>query len=205
MATEMTKVYARKKKYREFFNDSTCRFPVIPAVKNDEWLESAINTECEIVYVLYGNICTIPKLVKKLKDAGKMVIVHVDLITGLASKDVCVDYIRDFTEADGIISTKAHMIKRGNEVGLFTIQRFFMIDQLTYDNVKKNVRDTDPDVVEIMPAGLEKMIRYALEEVEGKPLVASGLVLDKTDVTKALGAGAIAVTTTNRTVWNPDF
>lgn len=205
MDTSRANAYARKKEYREFFNDSTCRFPVIPAVKNDEWLDSAIKTECEIVYVLYGNICTIPRIVKRLKNAGKMVIVHVDLITGLAPKDICVDYIREFTEADGIISTKAHMIKRGNEVGLFTIQRFFMIDQLTYDNVKRNVRDTDPDVVEIMPAGLEKMIRYAIDEVDGKPLVASGLVLDKSDVTGALGAGAIAVTTTNRNVWNPDF
>ena len=76
-----------------------------------------------------------------------------------------------------------------------------MIDQLTYDNIKRNVRDTDPDVVEMMPAGLEKMIRYAIEEVEGKPLIASGLVLDKGDVTKALAAGAIAVSTTNRKVW----
>ena len=53
----------------------------------------------------------------------------------------------------------------------------------------------------MMPAGLEKMIRYAIEEVEDKPLIASGLVLDQSDVTKALAAGAIAVSTTNRKVW----
>ena len=192
----------RKKEARKFFYESTGRYPVIPAVKNDEWLESAIKSDREIVYVLYGNICTIQEIVRKVKSAGKMVIVHVDLISGLASKDICVDFIRQFTEADGIISTKAHMIKRANEVGLFTIQRFFMIDQLTYDNIKKNVRDTDPVVVEMMPAGLEKMIKFALEEVEGKPLVASGLVLDKSDVTGALSAGAIAVSTTNRPMWD---
>ncbi len=191
----------RKKELREYFYDSTGRYPVIPGVKNDEWLESAIKSDREIVYVLYGNICNIQDIVRKLKAAGKFVVVHIDLITGLSSKDICVDFIKKFTEADGIISTKAHLIKRANEVGLFTIQRFFMIDQLTYDNIKRNVRDTDPDVVEMMPAGLEKMIRYAIEEVEGKPLIASGLVLDKGDVTKALAAGAIAVSTTNRKVW----
>ena len=191
----------RKKELREYFYDSTGRYPVIPGVKNDEWLESAIKSDREIVYVLYGNICNIQDIVRKLKAAGKFVVVHIDLITGLSSKDICVDFIKKFTEADGIISTKAHLIKRANEVGLFTIQRFFMIDQLTYDNIKRNVRDTDPDVVEMMPAGLEKMIRYAIEEVESKPLIASGLVLDQSDVTKALAAGAIAVSTTNRKVW----
>ena len=191
----------RKKELREYFYDSTGRYPVIPGVKNDEWLDSAIKSDREIVYVLYGNICNIQDIVRKLKAAGKFVVVHIDLITGLSSKDICVDFIKKFTEADGIISTKAHLIKRANEVGLFTIQRFFMIDQLTYDNIKRNVRDTDPDVVEMMPAGLEKMIRYAIEEVEGKPLIASGLVLDQSDVTKALAAGAIAVSTTNRKVW----
>ena len=191
----------RKKELREYFYDSTGRYPVIPGVKNDEWLESAIKSDREIVYVLYGNICNIQDIVSKLKAAGKFVVVHIDLINGLSSKDICVDFIKKFTEADGIISTKAHLIKRANEVGLFTIQRFFMIDQLTYDNIKRNVRDTDPDVVEMMPAGLEKMIRYAIEEVEGKPLIASGLVLDQSDVTKALAAGAIAVSTTNRKVW----
>ena len=191
----------RKKELREYFYDSTGRYPVIPGVKNDEWLDSAIKSDREIVYVLYGNICNIQDIVSKLKAAGKFVVVHIDLINGLSSKDICVDFIKKFTEADGIISTKAHLIKRANEVGLFTIQRFFMIDQLTYDNIKRNVRDTDPDVVEMMPAGLEKMIRYAIEEVEGKPLIASGLVLDKSDVTKALAAGAIAVSTTNRKVW----
>lgn len=192
----------RKKELRDFFYDCTGEYPVIPGVKNDEWLESAVRSDREIVYVLYGNICNIRDIVARLKAAGKFVLVHIDLITGLAPKDICVDFIRKFTEADGIISTKAHLIKRANEIGLFTVQRFFMIDQLTYDNVKRNVRDTDPDVVEMMPAGLEKMIRYAVEEVEGRPLIASGLVLDKSDVTKALAAGAIAVSTTNREMWN---
>ena len=64
-----------------------------------------------------------------------------------------------------------------------------------------HVKDTKPDVVEMLPAGLDKMIRYAVEQVEGKPLVASGLVLDEDDVRRALSAGAIAISTTNLEVW----
>lgn len=190
-----------KKEFLNFFYDSTERCPVIAAIKSDDWLEKSKVSVCEIVYILYGNICTISDIVHQVKAAGKVAIVHIDLISGLASKEISVDFIQKFTEADGIISTKPHLIKRANELGLFTIQRFFMLDTITYNNIKKHVRDSQPDVVEMMPAGLEKMIRYALEEVEGKPLVASGLVLDESDVRSALSAGAIAVSTTNLEVW----
>ena len=41
-----------------------------------------------------------------------------------------------------------------------------------------------------------------LTAVANKPIIAGGLILDKEDVTGALGAGAIAVSTTNPIVWS---
>lgn len=184
----------------DFFMESTERSPVIAGIKNEKWLMDCKTSDCEIVYVLYGDICNIADIVKEIKDAGKMAIVHIELINGFSTKEICVDFIKKYTQADGIISTKPHLIKRANELGLFTVQRFFMLDAITYVNVKKNVRANNPDVVELMPAGTTKMIRYVLEEVS-KPIVASGLVLDEEDVMGALKAGAIAVSTTNQEVW----
>ena len=45
----------------------------------------------------------------------------------------------------------------------------------------KHVKNCNPDVVEFLPAGLPKVIQYLLEEID-KPVVASGLILDKDDV-----------------------
>lgn len=188
-------------KVTDFFMESTERFPIIAGIKNDEWLNACKESECEIVYILYGDICSIADIVDQVKAAGKLAVVHVDLITGLSTKDVCIDFIKKYTRADGIISTKPFLIKRANELGLFTVQRFFMIDAITYANIKKHVKENNPDVVEIMPAGLTKMIRYVLEQVD-KPLVASGLVLDEEDVMGALKAGAIAISTTNKAIWD---
>lgn len=184
----------------DFFMESTERSPIIAGIKNDAWLQACKKTECEIVYILYGDICNIADIVEQVKTAGKMAVVHVDLITGFSTKDICIDFIKKYTTADGIISTKPFLIKRANELGLFTVQRFFMIDAITYANIKKHVKENNPDIVEIMPAGLTKMIRYVLEQVN-KPVVASGLVLDQEDVMGALKAGAIAVSTTNQGIW----
>lgn len=181
--------------------EATEACPVIPAIKNEEWLEACRESECGIAYIIYGDICSIADIVHKVKAAGKKAIVHVDLIVGLSSKEISVDFLQKYTEMDGIISMKPALIKRAKELGIFTIQRFYMMDALTYANVVKHVKNCNPDVVEFLPAGLPKVIKYLLEEID-KPVVASGLVLDKEDVMGALKAGADAVSTTNREVWD---
>lgn len=175
--------------------------PVIPAIKNEEWLEYCKSSECGLAYIIYGDICNIADIVDRVKSMGKKAIVHIDLIAGLSPKEISVDFIRKYTQADGIISMKPTLIKRANELGMFTIQRFYMMDALTYANIVKHVKNCDPNVVEFLPAGLPKVIQYLLEEIR-KPVVASGLILDKDDVIGALKAGALAVSTTNREVWD---
>ena len=106
-----------------------------------------------------------------------------------------VSFVQNFTDIDD------KMIKRANELGLFTIQRFYMMDGLTYANIVKNVKTCNPDVVEFMPAGLSKVMKYLAEQID-KPIVASGLTQDKEDVMGALKAGAYAIATTNVKLWD---
>lgn len=96
---------------------------------------------------------------------------------------------------------KPTLIKHANEIGLFTIQRFFMMDVMTYRNIEKHVKASNPDVVEFMPAALTKVIHYLMEGID-KPVVASGLILDKEDIMGALKTGAVAVSTTKIELWD---
>lgn len=186
---------------KEEFLLATEKCPVIPEIKNDEWLEALPDSESDLVYILYGDICTISDIVDRVKAMGKRAIVHTDLIAGLSAKEISIRFIKKYTKADGIISMKQTLIKRANELGLFTIQRFYMIDGLTYANVAKNVKNSNPDVVEFMPTGLSKLIRYLVELID-KPIIASGLTQDREDIMRALQAGALAIATTNRELWD---
>lgn len=186
---------------KEEFIEATSICPIIPAVKNEEWLEACKQSDCEIVYIVYGDICNIADIVNEIKSVGKKAIVHIDLISGLAPKEISVDFISKYTKADGIVSMKPSLIKRANELGLFTIQRFFMIDFIAYRNIIKHAKTTDPDVVDLLPATLPKVIKYILQEIQ-KPVIASGLILDKDDVISALNSGVLAVSTTNQEIWN---
>lgn len=186
---------------QEYFLEATANCSVIPEVKNEEWLKHIGQSESELVYILYGDICTIAEIVEKVKEVGKRAIVHVDLIVGLSAKEISVDFIKKYTKADGIISMKPGMIKRAKELDLFTIQRFYMMDGFTYANIEKHVKNCNPDVVEFLPAGLYKVMKYLVEKIE-QPVVASGLTQDKEDIIGALKAGAVAVATTNKSLWD---
>lgn len=183
------------------FYDAVEENPVIAAVKDFEGLEKCCNIEeISVVFILFGDVCNIDEIVKKVREKGKIAMVHIDLITGLSSKEVAVDFIKKHTEANGIISTKPVLIKRAKELGLFTILRFFIIDSMAFENVHKQCNQVHPDFIEILPGVMPKIIKK-LCKLSSVPVIAGGLISDKEDVMSALSAGAISVSTTNQDVW----
>lgn len=95
--------------------------PVIAAVKDIDGLNACCaREEIKVVFILFGDICNIGTIVSQIKQADKVAMVHVDLITGLSGKEVAVDFIKNNTLADGIISTKPALIKRARELSLYT-------------------------------------------------------------------------------------
>lgn len=174
--------------------------PIIAAIKDESGLKKCLESEIKIVFVLYGDICNIGKIVEQLKNAGKIVLVHIDLINGLSSREISVNFLKSTTKMDGIISTKPSLIKQAGEVGLFTIMRFFVIDSIAFDSIKKQTEIVHPDMIEILPGVMPKIISKICRQSK-IPLIAGGLISDKEDIVSALDAGAIAISTTNQKVW----
>lgn len=187
---------------REFL-DKIEASPIIAAVKDDEGLNRCLTSDIDIVFVLYGDLCTIPDIVGKIKKAGRCALVHMDLVSGLASKDISLDYIRKFTEADGIITTKSNLIPHAKSLGFYTVLRCFVLDSMALESVEKGSRYgmVQPDVIEILPGILPpKMIRE-FNRISRVPIICGGLIRDKEDVMHALSGGAAAISTTNQDVW----
>ena len=181
--------------------DAIQETPVIAAVKDDDGLQNALQNEnIRVVFILYGDICNISTLVQRIHAAGKFAIVHVDLIAGLASKEVAVDFIRSQTEADGIISTRPMLLRRGRELGLLTVLRVFAIDSKAVSNLGRETEGGMPDVIEILPGTLCKVLRRLSRELP-VPLIAGGLLSDKADVLASLGAGALCVSASDESLW----
>ena len=174
--------------------------PVIAAVKDEEGLVQALESDVSVLFLLYGDILTIRDTTERVREAGKRVFVHLDLIDGLAAREIAADFIARSTSADGVISTKAALTRRARELGLVAIQRIFLLDSMALKNVERHFSRESADLVEVLPGLMPKMIRR-LCDTTGRPIIAGGLITDKEDVTGALGAGAVAVSSTNPAVW----
>ncbi|ADL06606.1 glycerol-3-phosphate responsive antiterminator [Lacrimispora saccharolytica] len=174
--------------------------PVIAAIKDDNGLKRSFESECQVVFILYGNICNISSIVKQIKDHGKNAIVHADLAQGLSSREIAVDFIKQNTYADGIISTKPLLVKRAVELGLVGVQRTFIIDSLAMSTTKKQIDTYHPDLVEIMPGVMPRVLKE-IRAYTDIPIIAGGLISDKKDIMAAFGAGADAISTTKEELW----
>ena len=175
--------------------------PVIAAVKDMDGVKKCCEREeIKIVFILFGDVCSICRIVEELKAHGKVAMVHMDLVSGLSGKEVAVDFIKKNTRADGIISTKPQLIRRAKELGLYAILRMFVIDSMALANVTKQCATMPPDAFEILPGVMPKIIRE-LHNTISIPIIAGGLIADKEDVMNALEAGALAISSTNQKVW----
>ena len=174
--------------------------PVIAAVKDESGLKRCFESECQIVFILYSNTCNIEQIVHQVKAHGKTAIVHVDLTAGLNAKEIAVDFIKQNTHADGIISTKPLLVKRALEQGLLGIQRTFIIDSLAMTTTKKQIDEFHPDLVEVMPGVMPKVLKE-IRAYTDIPIIAGGLISDKKDIMAAFDAGADAISTTKQELW----
>lgn len=175
--------------------------PVIAAITKDEDLKKVLESNVSIVFVLYGNILNIKNICDTLQAHNKIVFVHIDLIDGLKGDQMGVKFIKDNAKPFGIISTKASNIKYAKALGMYTIQRVFVVDTLSFVKGVKNIEDNKPNAIEVMPGIAPKIISKVDERLNCE-IIAGGLIRTKSDVIEALSHGAIAVSTTKYELWS---
>lgn len=173
--------------------------PIIAAVRDDQGLNRSLEADVQTVFVLYGDICNIGTIVQRIKQAGKIAIVHADLINGLSGKEIAADFLHSSTQADGIISTRTNTLQRAKELGMITIFRVFVIDSMALDSLL-GVKNLRPDAIDILPGLMPGIIRK-VRTVTGLPVLTGGLITEKQEVLQALEAGALAISSTSPAVW----
>lgn len=174
--------------------------PVIAAIRNEIDLEKVLSSNVLIVFVLYGSIINLKKICERLKKVGKVIFVHVDLIEGLKGDYTGLLFIKQCAEPDGIITTRATSVKNGKKLGFSVIQRIFAVDSLSLESGIKNIQSVLPDAVEIMPGVASEIIK-SLGKAVRVPIIAGGLIQTKKDIMEAIGAGAMAISTSKQELW----
>lgn len=189
--------HAEKEPFRKMLE----RNRVIPAVKDDAAMKRALHSSHDIIFVLYGDILTLDDHVNAIIRSGKTPFVHLDMVNGLASNPVVLEYFyRHFKRNCGVITTKSNMAKKALELGIRVVQRFFMLDSLSVESAIEGIGKTRTDAIEIMPGIIPRVISHIHRQTNA-PIIAGGLINTASDIEKILAAGAIAVSTSRSDLW----
>ncbi len=172
---------------------------IIAAVRNRDELERALESNVKTVFLLKTDIIELPRVIEEAHNAGKKLYVHVDFADGVGKDNAGCVYLKNLG-VDGIISTRAGIIKSARENGMSTVQRVFIVDShsivTAVDTMQKNL----PDMIELMPGIATKAISFFRDRVT-IPIIAGGLIETYEEVELAHKSGAEAVSTGKIDLW----
>lgn len=134
-----------------------------------------------------------------MHEAGKKCFIHLDLAEGIGKDRSGIEYLKS-KGIDGIISTRTGTIKIARDLGLFTVQRFFIVDSRSVNTTIELWKTSKAQMIEIMPGCILKVIPKLKETVE-VPIIAGGLIETEQEAVEAIKSGASAVSTGQRSLW----
>lgn len=173
---------------------------VAAAVRTKEDFDIALRSEVDVIFLLYSSILTMKSYVDRCHEANKIIFIHMDFVEGIGKDRAGMAFLKEMG-VDGILTTRTNLIRPARDLGLITVQRFFIVDSHSVDTAVESIRIAKPDVVEIMPGVLIKKIKEFRDKVSNDILV-GGLVEYGSEVDAAIEAGAAAVSTAKRELWN---
>jgi glycerol uptake operon antiterminator len=180
--------------------------PIIAALRKPEDIEQALDSRVQNIFFMGGNVQQIIHAVRLTRECKKGAFIHLDLIRGLSSTDKeSVEFISEYVGADGIVTSKSHLIKEAKRVGLYGILHLFVIDSLALQNGLHLAQTIHPDGIELMPGVITKIIHTFSEMLTDIPIVASGLIHTKEETIEGLQAGATSLSVSDTSLWNYTF
>jgi|SRR5699024_8046088 len=178
------------------------KHPIIVSLTDPNDLDKALNADSGIIIVIQADINTLDNLASKIKETGKLIFVHVDLIKGLKRDPSGIQFLANSIGIDGIVTTHGNLIQTAKKLQLLTIQRVFILDTASIRQGVKSVREARPDAVEILPGIAVPHIQEQVK-LNIKPLViAAGLINTKDEIEHVMRNGAQGISSSASDLWN---
>jgi glycerol uptake operon antiterminator len=174
---------------------------IIPAVRKPEHVDQAIAANGKIVYLLTGDPENSESMIQKILAAGKLPIVNLDLLNGFSRDKYAVNYLKR-VGARGIISTHLDPLRHALSIGLYAVQRTFLLDSGAMDTITNQLKNTSVHALEVLPASVApKMLDRVRSLSLDLPVVGGGLIQTLKEVEELLAAGLSAISTSNPQMW----
>lgn len=174
---------------------------IIPTVRSPEFLIPAATAPGKIVYFLCGDPENLPQMVDVVVANGKVAIVNIDLVSGLARDAAAIGFLARH-KVQGIMSTHVEPLRVARHLGLFVIERTFLLDSAALYSSVHSLEQFEPDALEVLPAVVApKMVTTLLELCPNLPVIAGGLVQTLREIEDLVQQGVSAVSLSESRLW----
>ncbi|MBW7459165.1 glycerol-3-phosphate responsive antiterminator, partial [Paenibacillus sepulcri] len=172
------------------------------SIKDPRHIEIALSLRGQLsgIFLLTGHIGVVKGYVDVFKEHQLPVFLHLEKMGGLSTDNYGLDYLAKVIKPTGIISTKTNVVKTAKKMGLITIQRFFLVDSEGLDNIAKSLCQSEPDIIEVMPARIPDMIGK-VKAFTSLPIITGGLLYEQSQAEECLRYGATAISTSKPELW----
>ena len=172
---------------------------VIAATRNGSEFDAACQSEVNVIFDLAPDLNLLSERLEKAHRNSKKLFIHLDLANGIGKDESGIIFLKKLG-IDGIISTRVNIIRTAREHGIFTVQRFFIVDSHSISTTLESLKASKADMIEIMPGTVSKVIR-SLCITTSTPIIAGGLIETQAEISEAITNGATAVSTGKKELW----
>lgn len=174
---------------------------IIPAVRHPQHLERALAAHGRVIYLLCGDPENIGEMMGRIAAADKLPVVNVDLLSGLTRDVAALQYLAH-RGARGVISTHGEPLRHAQALGLYAIQRTFLLDSGALDSFCHQLKNSSVDALEVLPAlAVPKLMERLKSVAADLPLVGGGLITTLREAQDLLAQGLAAVSTSSPDLW----
>ena len=173
---------------------------IIAATRNSKEFHNALTSKVDIIFMLTPNIADIKKQAESAHEAQKKFFIHLDFAEGIGKDEYGIRFAKE-QGVDGIISTRANIIKLAKKEGLFALQRFFIVDSQSINTTIETLKSSKASMIEVMPGNNPKAVKRLREKLD-IPIIAGGLIETAEETMEIIKNGASAVSTGAEELWN---
>ena len=87
-------------------------YPIIAAVRDEEGMVGALASPVKVIFLLSGTLSNIRSRINQVKESGKLVFVHLEMMSGLSKDQAAVEFLHMEMKPTGILTTKPNLIQK---------------------------------------------------------------------------------------------
>ncbi|HEY6539860.1 MAG TPA: glycerol-3-phosphate responsive antiterminator [Ktedonobacteraceae bacterium] len=185
---------------RQEFLRLAMRYPVAAAVKSNEDMQTALESDALLLFMLKGDAFQIEPSVALAHKKGKGIVVHIDLVGGIGKDRAGIQYLHQIG-VDAVITSRSQLVAAGRAEGLVMIQRLLLVDDSALETGVRTIARAAPDFIEVLPGIIFPEVAAILQQLLPGPFIAGGFIRDSAEVARIQAAGAVLSSSSAYRLW----